>query len=536
MVTNNVPNDQPRSGPSIPLNAAPSWIPTDPVSAASRPPPSSTWGGIHSGSQHGAHPSRHQQTTTLTLCLFHIPFGNSARRCTPACSRWNEQNRSRDATDTRLRAHPVFKANLPPRSTPSWTAQLGLIVDDNSQKRCLLDTGSQVSLWPPSPSSSRLPLSRIRMTAANGTPIQAFGQQRKDIKIGGKSYPFIFLIAQVSRPILGLHFLKNFGMTINLCKGQLQNSGTSTCFSSASSEISGLNVIHAPSPFLRALEDFPEITDVALASSTSHGPPVKTSPRRLTPPKNSGLANNISRSCVLRASVDVLTRLGARASIWWPRRMPLRRLSAPQWVHFQRRIPHPAHSWLLGWPFWVQDLFENRPGEGLPPGPRTCGRRPEDSDCHALRTLQIHVDAVWPQKHFADVPAPHGQHHTSTARHIGLFGWCISCVSCARPTRATSSTAVPRPQTLQIGAQRNQMCLWRARAQVPQPQHLEQRHQATAWEGPRSVKSLQRFLGLVNFYWRFLPDIEATMHPFTDALAGAPWQLTWNESMMSAFT
>ena len=47
------------------------------------------------------------------------------------------------------------------------------------------------------------------------------------------------------------------------------------------------------------------------------------------------------------------------------------------------------------------------------------------------------------------------------------------------------------------------------------------------FERPRTVKSLQRFLGLVNFYRRFLPHIAATMRPLTDALAGTPRQLQW---------
>ena len=55
------------------------------------------------------------------------------------------------------------------------------------------------------------------------------------------------------------------------------------------------------------------------------------------------------------------------------------------------------------------------------------------------------------------------------------------------------------------------------------------------FERPRSIKSLQRFLGLVNFYRRFLPNIAATMRPLTDALSGAPRQLTWTDAMTSAF-
>ena len=55
------------------------------------------------------------------------------------------------------------------------------------------------------------------------------------------------------------------------------------------------------------------------------------------------------------------------------------------------------------------------------------------------------------------------------------------------------------------------------------------------FQRPQSVKALQRFLGMVNFYRRFLPGIAAVMRLLTDALAGSPRQLRWTESMTSAF-
>ena len=55
------------------------------------------------------------------------------------------------------------------------------------------------------------------------------------------------------------------------------------------------------------------------------------------------------------------------------------------------------------------------------------------------------------------------------------------------------------------------------------------------FEHLRSVKALQRFLGLVNFYRRFLPNVAKTMRLLTDALAGAPRQLLWTDEMTSAF-
>ena len=84
-------------------------------------------------------------------------------------------------------------------------------------------------------------------------------------------------------------------MTLDLAKRQLlHSSGTLMRFESASSSVSGINVVHANS-FIRLLSDFLEITDSSLATSTSphgvecfidtSGPPIKTSPRRLMPEK-----------------------------------------------------------------------------------------------------------------------------------------------------------------------------------------------------------------------------------------------------------
>ena len=175
-------------------------------------------------------------------------------------------------------------------------AKLGLTTDDLSCKNCLLDTGFQISLWPPSPAASKIPLTRVKLSAANGTPVRAYWQQKREIKIGGRFYSFVFLIADISRPILGMDFLQAFGMSMDLSNWRLLHSGTSTRFSSASSHISGVHVVHAPrSSFPSLLNEFPEITDVMLASCTTRhgvecyinttGLPVRTAPRRLSPEK-----------------------------------------------------------------------------------------------------------------------------------------------------------------------------------------------------------------------------------------------------------
>ena len=55
------------------------------------------------------------------------------------------------------------------------------------------------------------------------------------------------------------------------------------------------------------------------------------------------------------------------------------------------------------------------------------------------------------------------------------------------------------------------------------------------FQQPKTVKSLERFLGMLNFYRRFLPNIAGVLRPLTDALTGAPKHLTWTDRMTSSF-
>ena len=52
---------------------------------------------------------------------------------------------------------------------------------------------------------------------------------------------------------------------------------------------------------------------------------------------------------------------------------------------------------------------------------------------------------------------------------------------------------------------------------------------------PKDIKQLQQFLGLVNFYRRFLPEISVILKTLTDALAGNPKTLIWSNIRNIAF-
>ncbi len=52
---------------------------------------------------------------------------------------------------------------------------------------------------------------------------------------------------------------------------------------------------------------------------------------------------------------------------------------------------------------------------------------------------------------------------------------------------------------------------------------------------PLTVKGLQEFLGMVNFYHRFLPDAARTLQPLYSATAGKSKILQWSDAMIQAF-
>jgi hypothetical protein len=52
---------------------------------------------------------------------------------------------------------------------------------------------------------------------------------------------------------------------------------------------------------------------------------------------------------------------------------------------------------------------------------------------------------------------------------------------------------------------------------------------------PQDIKQLQRFLGMVNFYRRFLPNCAQVLKPLTNLLKGGPKTLQWTAAAQEAF-
>ena len=148
-------------------------------------------------------------------------------------------------------------------------AMLGLVMDKISGKRCLLDSGSQISLWPASSNHQKICTSTVQLVAANGTKIKSFGSAQRKIQIGLEKYSFVFVFVEITRPILGIDFLQHFGMTLDLAGRRLLHSGTETAFTSSPKGpvVCGINIVSDfESTAEQLLAEFPEITDVNRAT------------------------------------------------------------------------------------------------------------------------------------------------------------------------------------------------------------------------------------------------------------------------------
>jgi hypothetical protein len=67
----------------------------------------------------------------------------------------------------------------------------------------------------------------------------------------------------------------------------------------------------------------------------------------------------------------------------------------------------------------------------------------------------------------------------------------------------------------------------------PLTKHLEA---VQVFPQPRDTKDLQSFLGIVNFYRRFIPAAAKILHPLTSALrGGGKTKLEWSPQMQAAF-
>ncbi|GFW43654.1 hypothetical protein TNCV_4770031 [Trichonephila clavipes] len=135
------------------------------------------------------------------ICYYHRRYKEQARKCVSPCAK--------------KRVSSVI-AGMP---EPSKHTSRLFLLDRKSGQKFLIDSGSEICVIPPSPTMNKSPQSNFSLFAANNTKIPAYGMVRKKLNLGLRR-PFIwtFIIADVSSPIIDADFLKHFNLLIDLKK------------------------------------------------------------------------------------------------------------------------------------------------------------------------------------------------------------------------------------------------------------------------------------------------------------------------------
>ena len=207
------------------------------------------------------------------ICFYHARFGKRANKCRPPC-----------------------KHSGNALAGPS-VSRLFCLRDGPSGLEFLIDTGAEVSVFPATSMDLRSARHDCTLRAANGALIRTFGTRSVSFHVNARRYSWDFVVADVRRPLLGADFLCHYGLLVDM-KGRQLVDGASFSVSPLQETFvpaQRLFAVSSTNPF-SDLAQFPDLTTPTFSRpTTAHGvehyipttgPPLHfTRTRRLSPDK-----------------------------------------------------------------------------------------------------------------------------------------------------------------------------------------------------------------------------------------------------------
>ena len=176
------------------------------------------------------------------------------------------------------------------------------LFDKSSSKHYLIDTGADVSVIPP-PMPNKLSPSDFKLYAANSSSIKTYGKQLINLDLGlRRRFKWNFIIAEVSKPIIGADFLKAHGLLVDIKQRRLIDPLTSLStptklIKGPSSFLTPLDINNLDPDIHSLLVEFKSLaseniirSNVNVSHKVTHsiitkGPPIASKVRRLAPDK-----------------------------------------------------------------------------------------------------------------------------------------------------------------------------------------------------------------------------------------------------------
>ena len=444
--------------------------------------------------------------------------------------------------------------------------------DEISKRRWLIDSGALLSIIPPTLEQKRDGPNGIKLSAANGSEIACYGVEVVDVAFGGRIFPTTVTVADVRQPILGADFLaanhlapdQRYGNLIDLETWEIIDANFDKC-----SSPTRINYVDQQNdPYYKLLDQYPELSVPSfrpekVKHNVKHyipttGRPIQARARKLNPEK----------LAVAKAEIEKLVELGIakRAKSEWT--SPLVVARKPCVTPCKCTPTVPCGGWRVCGDFRrlntvtvddkypvksISDFNANLSGKKIfskidllkgyhqipvneddvkktglitpfglfvfpftPFGLKNAGQdfqRMMDELLGDLPFCFVYIDDILVA---SNTPEEHLEHLKQVFEILKANGLVVNRKKC------------------ELGKSSLQFLGYKVDEEgvYPLEHRVEAIRQTTR---PTTVKELQRFLGMVNYYRKWIPQAAHHASPLFDALKSKPKVLSWSCERQKAF-